>query len=82
MTLPRHTLTQQIEHALTRNPVVSLIGPRQCGKTTLARAIGKSQEATFFDLEHPGSKSYVVDEHIEAVGIVDLEAKLKNLAES
>ena len=33
--------------------MVALIGPRQCGKTTLARVIAKRREATFFDLEHP-----------------------------
>jgi len=29
----------QLKRALTRNPVVALIGPRQCGKTTLGREI-------------------------------------------
>ncbi len=81
MTLPRHTLTQQIEHALTRNPVVSLIGPRQCGKTTLARAIGKSQDATFFDLEHPVDAERLKNpltalEHLQGLVVID-EAQLQ-----
>jgi predicted AAA+ superfamily ATPase len=36
-----------------RNPIVSLLGPRQSGKTTLARAIARGRHATFFDLENP-----------------------------
>jgi len=34
-------------------PVVSLLGPRQSGKTTLARAVARRHKATFFDLEDP-----------------------------
>jgi hypothetical protein len=38
--------------ALAHNPVCALLGPRQCGKTTLARqlAVGR-REVTVFDLE-------------------------------
>lgn len=32
---------------------MALTGPRQCGKTTLARVIAKRRQAVFFDLEHP-----------------------------
>ncbi|PID76800.1 MAG: hypothetical protein CSB24_04795, partial [Deltaproteobacteria bacterium] len=42
---------QAIEDALGRTPVVSLLGPRQCGKTTLARILEKKFNAAFFDLE-------------------------------
>jgi predicted AAA+ superfamily ATPase len=31
--------------------VTALLGPRQCGKTTLARQLVEHQDATFFDLE-------------------------------
>ena len=44
---------QQVERALGRNPVVALIGPRQCGKTTLARQILPPDHANYFDLEDP-----------------------------
>lgn len=30
-----------------------MLGPRQSGKTTLARAIARGRSTTFFDLEHP-----------------------------
>lgn len=35
----------RVQRALCRNGVVSLIGPRQVGKTTLARLIGLSRLA-------------------------------------
>lgn len=52
--LPRPDCLRQLETALARSPVTALLGPRQCGKTTLARHIADSRsagEATFFDLE-------------------------------
>ena len=37
---------------LRENPVCALLGPRQCGKTTLAREIARKRPgSTFFDLE-------------------------------
>jgi hypothetical protein len=33
--------------------VVTLTGPRQCGKTTLARSIAADRQSTSFDLENP-----------------------------
>jgi len=40
--------------SVRRSPVTVLLGPRQCGKTTLARAFSATQEgAVFFDLEDP-----------------------------
>jgi uncharacterized protein len=85
MTLPRNHLYQHVEVALTRNPVVSLIGPRQCGKTTLARAIGqnwkKPEKATFFDLEHPVDAERLKNpltalEHLHGLVVID-EAQLE-----
>lgn len=37
--------------ATRRAPVTSLLGPRQCGKTTIARQFAATRHATFFDLE-------------------------------
>lgn len=37
--------------AIRRSPIVALLGPRQCGKTTLARLFGVARKAVFFDLE-------------------------------
>jgi len=49
--IPRVNYTERVETALERAPVTTLLGPRQCGKTTLARAIGSERGATHFDLE-------------------------------
>ena len=46
---------QQIQDALARSRVVTLIGPRQCGKTTLARQLVPADSANYFDLEDPVS---------------------------
>jgi uncharacterized protein len=51
--IPRRELVGRIELALHRNPATALIGPRQCGKTTLARQITARQPAEYFDLESP-----------------------------
>ncbi|MBK6627146.1 MAG: ATP-binding protein [Flavobacteriales bacterium] len=42
-----------VRKALRRSPVVMLLGPRQCGKTTLARQLLHAEAPTFFDLEDP-----------------------------
>jgi predicted AAA+ superfamily ATPase len=49
--IPRPSHIQSLEKALNRTPVASLLGPRQCGKTTLARIFEKKSHTTFFDLE-------------------------------
>jgi predicted AAA+ superfamily ATPase len=41
--------------ALQRSPVVVLSGPRQCGKTTLARELLSADSVNYFDLEDPAS---------------------------
>lgn len=42
---------EQLSNALRRSPVTVLLGPRQCGKTTLARMFGQNRIAAYFDLE-------------------------------
>ena len=49
--IKRPSHVNALEKALNRTPVASLLGPRQCGKTTLARIFEKKFNATFFDLE-------------------------------
>ena len=53
--IARTSLFQNIQHALTQNRVVSLIGPRQCGKTTMARQFVSPDSINYFDLEDPFS---------------------------
>jgi len=42
--------------ATKRSPVTALLGPRQCGKTTLARIFGKQHKSHYFDLESPADQ--------------------------
>jgi predicted AAA+ superfamily ATPase len=51
--LPRPALLAATQAALARPPVVALLGPRQCGKTTLARQLVPANSARYFDLEDP-----------------------------
>ena len=51
--IPRPRAIERIERALTLNPIATLLGPRHCGKTTLARMIAEREPSTFFDLENP-----------------------------
>lgn len=53
MLIPRPAIIDQIKRLFTIHPVVALLGPRQCGKTTVARMLNNTQGATYFDLEHP-----------------------------
>jgi len=53
--IPRPALSQQITTALARSRVVVLIGPRQCGKTTMARTFVPPDSLNYFDLEDPVS---------------------------
>lgn len=52
--IARSSLVQRVKGSLRQFPVTLLVGPRQCGKTTLARALGGSAVA-YFDLEDPES---------------------------
>lgn len=42
---------EALEKAIRRSPVTALLGPRQIGKTTLARLFTENMPVTFFDLE-------------------------------
>lgn len=53
--ITRPDLSRQIETALGRSRVVVLVGPRQCGKTTLARTFVPPDSLNYFDLEDPVS---------------------------
>ena len=41
----------RLHSGVDRSPVTALLGPRQCGKTTLARQFAADRPATFFDME-------------------------------
>ncbi|HWY88697.1 MAG TPA: AAA family ATPase [Gemmataceae bacterium] len=47
----RRHFQQAVKRALAHNPVCALLGPRQCGKTTLARQVAGQRRSHYFDLE-------------------------------
>jgi len=52
--LQRKRIKEAVERSFAVHPAVTLAGPRQCGKTTLARMFAEQAQAsgsTFFDLE-------------------------------
>lgn len=51
--LDRHVLASALGAALQRSPAVALVGPRQVGKTTLARSLLEPGSPNWFDLEDP-----------------------------
>jgi predicted AAA+ superfamily ATPase len=53
--IDRKDLVRHVRSALRRSRVVALIGPRQCGKTTLTQQILDADSPNYFDLEDPSS---------------------------
>ena len=65
--ISRRASLRQLRTALDRSPVVVLVGPRQCGKTTLARELIDVDSVNYFDLEDPASLARL-DEPMTALG--------------
>ncbi|MBX9742359.1 MAG: ATP-binding protein [Chthoniobacterales bacterium] len=60
----RHHLLKELTARFTHFPVVALLGPRQVGKTTIAKAFGASWKkvpVTHFDLEDPDDLARLAD---------------------
>lgn len=53
--IQRDAVIKRLETALARSRVAVLVGPRQCGKTTLARLLLPADSINYFDLEDPAS---------------------------
>jgi predicted AAA+ superfamily ATPase len=52
----------EISQSLQNNPAVAILGPRQCGKTTLARMImNKFPDVVYLDLEKPSDLAKLTD---------------------
>jgi predicted AAA+ superfamily ATPase len=51
--IQRFELLARLGRSLRANPIVLLLGPRQCGKTTLARMFVGRRPTAYFDLEDP-----------------------------
>jgi len=68
--IKRVALLDRIATALARSRVVLLAGPRQCGKTTLARELLNPSSVNYFDLEDPASVTRL-DEPLTALGSLE-----------
>lgn len=60
-------LTEKVLTALKKFPVVTLVGSRQVGKTTIARQIADKSDALFFDLENPRDQ-LILEDPLQAFG--------------
>jgi predicted AAA+ superfamily ATPase len=57
----RRDLAARIQTDLRTNPVVTLLGPRQCGKATLARQFTRGGPSHYFDLEDPVAEARLAE---------------------
>jgi uncharacterized protein len=76
MEISRSVLLAKIRTALGRNPVTVLSGPRQAGKTTLARELLSEDSPNYFDLEDPVSLARLEEprtalEPLEGLVVID-----------
>jgi predicted AAA+ superfamily ATPase len=74
--IERNELHARVTSRLKTAPAVALLGPRQCGKTTLARSIASQVQSTYFDLESPTdlarlSQPMIALEHLRGLIVVD-----------
>lgn len=72
MIVDRPHFLQSIRRRLKYAPVVALVGPRQCGKTTLARIIAKERVSEYFDLENPADMSRLASPMLALEGLSGL----------
>ncbi len=72
----RKQLLARLRAGLRTSPAVALLGPRQCGKTTLARQLADTSKSTYFDLENPVdlarlSEPLTALEHLRGLIVID-----------
>ena len=84
MIIPRTQLQDLVGDRLEHNPAVALLGPRQCGKTTLARMLSEGIPGDYFDLENPAdltrlSAPMTVLESLEGLVVIDEVQRLPEL---
>lgn len=54
-------LEKEIKNSLKQNPVTAIIGPRQSGKSTLAKQLLKKYDSLYLDLEKPSDLQKLED---------------------
>ncbi|MCS6242790.1 MAG: ATP-binding protein [Opitutus sp.] len=74
--IDRPSYHHAVERALARSPIVALLGPRQCGKTSLARRFLPVEHPQYFDLEDPVVASLMENpltalRHLKGLVVID-----------
>lgn len=74
--IDRSALRDGARRALRDSPVVALLGPRQSGKTSLARDLSADRRAERFDLEDPRDERRLAEpltalEHLTGLVVID-----------
>jgi hypothetical protein len=68
--IPRPRIVRQILLCLKESPVTALIGPRQAGKTTLARMVSENRsDVHYFDLERAGARKALTTPELTLDGL-------------
>ncbi len=76
--IPRSAYLEAIQNAFRSHPICALLGPRQCGKTTLAQQYVKDHKGSvhYYDLEDPDDikifdNPNLVLEHLKGLIVID-----------
>lgn len=82
--IKRESILQAIQTALGRSRVVALVGPRQTGKTTLARQFVQADALNYFDLEDLTSLSRLQEpmtalQNLRGLVVIDEIQRMPNL---
>jgi predicted AAA+ superfamily ATPase len=64
-------IAAQLTERLDTTPAVALLGPRQVGKTTLARTIGDQRPSLYLDLESDADRARLADPELYLAGHED-----------
>ncbi|RJG57890.1 ATP-binding protein [Sphingobium terrigena] len=64
-------IAAQLTERLDTTPAVALLGPRQVGKTTLARVIGEQRPSLYLDLESDADRARMADPELYLAGHED-----------
>jgi hypothetical protein len=68
----RPAFLNRLEIAVERSPITALLGPRQCGKTTLARIFAAGKDATRFDMESHADQSRLQNPELALASLTGL----------